>query len=183
MPPVVRMGLASSSSASIIETTRCRTASTWVCSQSSRAANSRVNVTWSGGGAASSRRTPAGVTVTNYVGSYDTWASMSHLLAVEQWPDDDPPATIAYFCSSMAAEAIDDPSDADQPRRALARATAEAVDYLDRHVAHYWPNAVDADGRFRWDFLFSPMATGGSGSQPPVPAGASTWDQKRPAPM
>ncbi len=94
-----------------------------------------------------------GSTVTSFVDTYDTWSSMSHLVDVEDWPAHEAPRTIAYFCSSMPHEGEDVRDDVDQPRRAHRLARAAAVDYLDRHIGHYWPNAVDDDGRFRWELL------------------------------
>ncbi|MFT7598315.1 MAG: hypothetical protein ACI8TP_001236 [Acidimicrobiales bacterium] len=97
-----------------------------------------------------------GTTVTNYVDSYDTWASMTYLLDAEGWDDSTgspPPKTLAYFCSSMKVDAVDDRTDAEQPRRARQRARADAISYIKNDLAHYWPHAIDESGRFRWDLL------------------------------
>jgi len=94
-----------------------------------------------------------GSTITSYVESYDTWSSMSHLLEHEKWHGDDAPATVAYFCSSMEHVGDDDPTDTDQPVEAHQRARDAAVEYLEKHIGHYWPGAVDADGAFRWELL------------------------------
>ena len=40
-----------------------------------------------------------GTTVSAYKTPFNTWASMDQLLAVECWPADDRPGTIAYFCA------------------------------------------------------------------------------------
>lgn len=93
-----------------------------------------------------------GSTVTGYVDSYDTWASMSHLVDVEDWPDDDRPGTIGYFCSSMQTEPVD-LSDPTTRARARALARAHALEYLSNHVGHYWPAAIAPDGGFRWEIL------------------------------
>ena len=45
---------------------------------------------------------PAGVTVSGFVKPFDTWASMSHLLPLEDWPEADQPQSIAYFCGVLA---------------------------------------------------------------------------------
>ena len=39
-----------------------------------------------------------GSTVSAYEPPFDTYASMSHLVASEGWPDSFQPATIGYFC-------------------------------------------------------------------------------------
>jgi uncharacterized protein with NAD-binding domain and iron-sulfur cluster len=88
-----------------------------------------------------------GATVSAYVSPFDTYASMSHLVDREAWPDDDRPAAIGYFCSVLPETDAADPAEA---HRAVRR---NAVTYLDRHVRHFWPTTVsDTDG-FRWDAL------------------------------
>jgi uncharacterized protein with NAD-binding domain and iron-sulfur cluster len=90
-----------------------------------------------------------GSTMSAMVESYDTWASMPHLVEHEDWRGD-PPGTVAYFCSSMTrsdAEAAD-------PR---ARVRDLAVAFLERHSRVFWPNSVDPRTRgFRWDLLVAP---------------------------
>ena len=46
-------------------------------------------------------------TVSGYVPPFDTYASMTHLLEREEWPAEDRPATLGYFCGSLR---IDDPA-------------------------------------------------------------------------
>lgn len=83
-------------------------------------------------------------TVSGYVPPFDTYASMTHLLRQEQWPAEDRPATLGYFCGSLR---IEDP-DADP----LAIVTENATRFLDDHAGHFWPNAARPDG-FAWDLL------------------------------
>ena len=49
---------------------------------------------------------PAGVTVSGFVKPFDTWASMSHLLPAEDWPEAAQPRTIAYFCSVLGTPKV-----------------------------------------------------------------------------
>lgn len=77
-------------------------------------------------------------TVSGYVPPFDTYASMTHLLDREQWPVDDRPATLGYFCGSLR---LDDP--AADPTTVV---TANATRFLDDHAGHFWPAAVTADG-------------------------------------
>ena len=72
-------------------------------------------------------------TVSGYLPPFDTYASMTHLLEVEDWPADDPPGTLGYFCGSLLLE---DP-DADP----LPVVTANAEAFLDDHAGHFWPYA------------------------------------------
>ena len=59
-----------------------------------------------------------------------------------------PPATVGYFCSTLAT------TGPGAGRDAADRTRAEAIGFLERHARHFWPNAVDpATGGFRWDYL------------------------------
>jgi uncharacterized protein with NAD-binding domain and iron-sulfur cluster len=93
-----------------------------------------------------------GATISGYVTPYDTWASMPQTLPAEDWPDDDRPGTVAYFCGPLDTKwppAEDHAAYVDDCRR---RAHAEIIDYLDRHVWLYFPNAVTERG-FAWHLL------------------------------
>lgn len=98
--------------------------------------------------------TRPGVTTSGYVSPFDTWASMPQTLWAEQWPRDDDPATVAYFCGALNAPWPPDPNEAGETylSRWRSRVLAEAVAYLDRHVGLYLPGAVTADG-FAWNLL------------------------------
>jgi uncharacterized protein with NAD-binding domain and iron-sulfur cluster len=102
----------------------------------------------------------AGLTATSYVETFETYSSMSHLLARESWPDDDQPASVAYFCSSMAVPARDDAADVEQPARAHRQVRMDALRYLEEHIGHYFPASVGESG-FDWDLLCgAPPGTG-----------------------
>jgi len=103
---------------------------------------------------------PPGITVSGFVTPFDTWASMPHLVAVEDWPEAGRPKTIAYFCSVLETP---DPGEGGPDMEAEARAVrARARTFLDRDVATLWPAAVDADG-FRWSLLCDGAPGGASG--------------------
>ncbi len=106
---------------------------------------------------------PPGVTVSGFVEPFDTWASMTHLVEVEDWPAADRPRSIAYFCSALApAGPASAPVDAAVETAAVL---PRIRDFLDRDVAALWPGAVTRTG-FRWDLLCdgsadAPADTGG----------------------
>jgi uncharacterized protein with NAD-binding domain and iron-sulfur cluster len=89
-----------------------------------------------------------GTTVSAFTKPFDTWASMSHVLEFEDWDQEHPPATVGYFCSTL-------PEAAAAPGREASRYTRDAaVEFLQRHGRHFWPNAFDPTTRgFRWDLL------------------------------
>ena len=104
---------------------------------------------------------PAGATVSGFVKPFDTWASMGHLLAAEDWPETDRPRTIAYFCSVL--DTPDGRDGAPDVQRETHAVRERARSFLDRDVATLWPAAVE-DGGFRWSLLCdgAPQAANGA---------------------
>lgn len=93
-----------------------------------------------------------GVTTSAYVPPFDTWASMPQTLWAEDWPADDRPATVAYFCGAFDAKwPVGEPHD-DYVRRSRDAVHAAAVRYLNHHIGLYLPGATTADG-FAWHLL------------------------------
>jgi uncharacterized protein with NAD-binding domain and iron-sulfur cluster len=104
---------------------------------------------------------PPGVTVSGFVKPFDTWASMPHLLAAEDWPESERPRTIAYFCSVLDTPGSRDvPPDAEGATRAVR---VRAQTFLDHDVATLWPAAAEHGG-FRWSLLCDggPQTTSGA---------------------
>jgi uncharacterized protein with NAD-binding domain and iron-sulfur cluster len=93
-----------------------------------------------------------GVTTSGYVAPFDTWASMPQTLWAEDWPDDDRPRTVAYFCGALDAAWPTTDDHADYVGRCRQRVLTQAVDYLDHHVGLYLPGAVTEQG-FGWHLL------------------------------
>jgi len=93
-----------------------------------------------------------GMTVSAFERPLSTWASMPQLIAVEDWPVDDQPGAIAYFCG-----AIDAPWPPDRPwpeylQQHLTEAHASAEDFIEKHLPHLLPGLRGPDG-IRWDLL------------------------------
>jgi uncharacterized protein with NAD-binding domain and iron-sulfur cluster len=107
-------------------------------------------------------RGPEGVTMSAFVTPFDTWASMSHLLSIEDWPESERPKSIAYFCSVLPkAGGADEPPDTALENRAVRD---RARTFLDQDVATLWPAAVDKAG-FRWSLLCDGTATAATGAE------------------
>jgi hypothetical protein len=87
---------------------------------------------------------PSGVTLSGFGDTFDTWASMSHLLPREAWPSPGGPRSLAYLCGALPD--ADEHAGTDAVRRSLVR-------FLDDEVGTLWPAARDAHG-FRWDLLW-----------------------------
>lgn len=113
-----------------------------------------------------------GTTMSGYAKPFDTWASMPQLIEAEDWPDDDRPAAIAYFCGALAAPWPPPPGEATgrayQERHAV-RVRARAIDFLDRDLRHLLPGAVGDQG-FQWDLL-----CGRDGHTGPAAFGSQFW--------
>ncbi|ANI41186.1 FAD-dependent oxidoreductase [Mycolicibacterium vaccae] len=93
-----------------------------------------------------------GVTTSGYVAPFDTWASMPQTLWAEQWPEDDRPHTVAYFCGALRAGQPGLGDHDGYVSRCHETTLKEAAAYLDAHVGLYLPGAVGDDG-FAWHLL------------------------------
>ena len=103
---------------------------------------------------------PTTPVVAGYIEPFDTWADMSHLLSVEDWPEAEAPSSIHYFCSPLPDQPR--PADPDYQQRADALVLANATWYLSHAVGHFLPGAVDIFPlEFRWPLLVG--GAGGSG--------------------
>ena len=93
-----------------------------------------------------------GTTVSAYEDPFDTWASMPQLIDVEQWPENDRPGSIAYFCGTLDAPWPPGPDTGAYVAEQHARVRANAVDLVERKLGHLMPGTT-IGGAFRWDLL------------------------------
>jgi uncharacterized protein with NAD-binding domain and iron-sulfur cluster len=93
-----------------------------------------------------------GTTVSAYESPLHTWASMPQLIGAERWPDGDRPGTIAYFCGALDAPWPSRTPAAPYVAEHHARVRANAVDLVERKLAHLLPG-TSSEGTFRWDLL------------------------------
>ena len=102
-------------------------------------------------------RGPDRVTVSGFVEPFDTWASMGHLVEREDWPAEQTPASIAYFCNALPGGAA--VATAAEAARLEARVSESAVQFLRRDLPRLLPGTVDhATGDFRWGLLCDGVA-------------------------
>lgn len=93
-----------------------------------------------------------GATISGYVTPYDTWASMPQTLWAEQWPPQDTPGTVAYFCGPLHTDWPTSLTSTEFAADCQRRAQAEILEYLDNHVWLFFPAAATEHG-FAWDIL------------------------------
>jgi uncharacterized protein with NAD-binding domain and iron-sulfur cluster len=95
---------------------------------------------------------PTGVTLSGFGDTFDTWASMPHLLPREDWPPTSGPQGLAYFCGAMP--------DAADPAAGRTSVRASLTRFLEEDVRQLWPLAVTSGG-FRWELLWDDEDRGG----------------------
>ena len=100
--------------------------------------------------------------LTCYEENFDTWADMSQLLPVEQWPVGHEPGSVAYFCGPMADDEQQPPhSDHDYPQTQYLAVRDQAKQWLQANIGWLWPKMVTAGGKPRWELLAASGAARG----------------------
>jgi len=112
------------------------------------------------------------VTLSAFVKPFDTWADMEHLIPEESF---NPEAkAIAYFCNVLADPPVQpDRSDRDYPIRRREEVRQNAIHFLNHHIGHLWPWAVNEAG-FRWEIL----ADSEDGNKAPKTSGTARFNSQ-----
>lgn len=100
-----------------------------------------------------------------YVEPLDTWADMSHLLAVESWPEASTPKRVAYFCGVMETGTELAPKEqVTFPAAEAAKCRAKAMDFLNQNSGLLWPKTTMSTNppQFDWLCLASPAGQSGA---------------------
>ncbi len=95
--------------------------------------------------------------VTAYEEPLETWADMTQTLPRENWPSNEQPGSIAYFCGPLDdPEPIPPFSEHDFPDREARRVRRTAAEWLRRATGHLWPAATSAakPAALDWSLLF-----------------------------
>ena len=97
---------------------------------------------------------PTQVTVSGFVQPFDSWADMRQVIDQESWTV--APRSVAYFCSALPDSQLPaDCGDQDFLSRCRRLVRDNAIRFLNRDVAHLWPDAATRNG-FRWELLMDP---------------------------
>jgi uncharacterized protein with NAD-binding domain and iron-sulfur cluster len=99
----------------------------------------------------------AAATVTGCGGPFDTFASLSHTLPFEDWPDEERPLTAASFCATLPEATIRRAANPSEVVR------SNALQFLETQSPRLWPGAAAGDGGFRWDLLCADGAESSTG--------------------
>ena len=99
--------------------------------------------------------------VGNFPGALDTWVDLSNLLIRENWPASHTPAHISYLCGRFEYPGIADVEERDFPEIQRQKVHAAAIEFLERHSRHLWPDPVREDDAFNWDLLVDLQDRGG----------------------
>ena len=93
--------------------------------------------------------------LTGYADPLNTWADLSHLILMEDWPSP-APKSVAYFCAPLDDDPNQQPySDHGYPATQLALVEAESKQWIENHIGWMWPKLVKSDGSIDWDQLVS----------------------------
>ena len=90
---------------------------------------------------------------------FDTWAAMQNLVDKEQWPLNNSPKNIAYFCSAFACAEYPPQSDHTFPARAKADVKTNLTQLVTTNMQPLWPLAYDQNG-FDWSVLYANDVSG-----------------------
>lgn len=79
---------------------------------------------------------------------FNTWAAMDQTLDKENWPLNQEPFSIAYFCNNMRdAEPIPPFTAHDFPAQQTELVKQSAKEWLKHYTGHLWPYATQANGQ------------------------------------
>jgi uncharacterized protein with NAD-binding domain and iron-sulfur cluster len=98
------------------------------------------------------------VVSTAYAEPWASWAVMSHLIPMEDWPPGDEPAGIHYFCGPLSLpKGTPPPGDHAFPRQVFGQVQRNATGWLGDNIGGLWPRAVVGNGfGVNWDVLYDP---------------------------
>jgi uncharacterized protein with NAD-binding domain and iron-sulfur cluster len=91
--------------------------------------------------------------LTSFIEPMDTFANLEHLIIREEWPADQSPAAIGYFCGPLADPGLPPPADHEFPAKQLDAVYTTALDSLIGITKELLPATNCSDGRFDFGLL------------------------------
>jgi uncharacterized protein with NAD-binding domain and iron-sulfur cluster len=103
------------------------------------------------------------MTLTGFESPFDTWADMSHLLDEEDWPADDRPASLHYFCNVLPDATLSalKPTVAGFEERAAMAVLSNARAFIDRDLPRLWPGLEHSSDKWLFESTRAQTAGGG----------------------
>lgn len=103
------------------------------------------------------------ITLTGFVSPFDTWADMTHLLRVEDWPAH-APATVAYFCNVLDERELvaADPGSPGFEQRVFESVREQSTTFIRESLHRLWPE-LGAGDHVDWSMLHDSRAIPGQG--------------------
>lgn len=100
---------------------------------------------------------PGHPVLSTYVEPLDTWGDYSLALSTEDWPSDDAPRSLGFFCGALTAgpDELPPPGDHDYPQQQQAALRASSVRWIEQHLPTLWPAAVTEGGAFDWSKVYT----------------------------
>lgn len=95
-----------------------------------------------------------------YVEAFNTWADMTYLGEREEWPRNNTPKNIAYYCGSIKGD-IPPQEESDFPAKIDAQVRASADAWLQKNSGYLWPNAAPQDNPGGLDYALLVAPHGG----------------------
>ncbi|MFP8967396.1 NAD(P)-binding protein [Pokkaliibacter sp. CJK22405] len=89
------------------------------------------------------------------VQAMDSWADVSYLDAVENWPVENTPKDISYFCGVFHPDAAPPAPDPSYPDSQKLKVTTDMIHMMNTSLGDLWTKAV-TDGQFDWSVLIAP---------------------------
>jgi uncharacterized protein with NAD-binding domain and iron-sulfur cluster len=102
--------------------------------------------------------THGAVVSTAFAEPWASWAVMSHLIPMEDWPEGNQPAGIHYFCGPLSLpKGTPPPGDHTFPRQIFGQVQRNATGWLGDNVGVLWPRAFVGNGfNVNWKVLYDP---------------------------
>jgi uncharacterized protein with NAD-binding domain and iron-sulfur cluster len=95
-----------------------------------------------------------GPILSGFVEPFDTWAAMGNLLDKEDWPSENTPVNIAYFCSAFSCENYPPASAHQFPEQMKAEVKLNMHNLFSADMRPLWPEAY-IDNKFDWQVFYS----------------------------
>lgn len=95
-----------------------------------------------------------GPILSGFVEPFDTWAAMGNLLDKEDWPSENAPLNIAYFCSAFSCENYPPASAHQFPEQMKTEVKLNMHNLFSADMRPLWPEAY-IDNKFDWQVFYS----------------------------